>query len=145
MHASCEKKIKTHKCCSFCSFFVLLHFYHDAKKYKKIHRKELNKRRKEAFHFNMTLSRGAPLPTHTHTELTWHATMGTCRIKVWTDRVSAHRPPLLIYNSYPEGVMTFLIWNLTFKYFYHCTGTSFPTLYIHFQPETESLTPAVEI
>lgn len=113
---------------------------------KKIHRKELNKRRKEAFHFNMTLSRGAPLPTHTiiHT-LNWHTTMGTCRIKVWTDRVSAHRPPLLIYNSYPEGVMTFLIWNLTFKYFYHCTGTSFPTLYIHFQPETESLTSAVEI
>lgn len=128
----------------FC-FIALLPWCKEIQKKIKIHRKELNKRRKKK---RFTLTWHCLEVLHcppTHTELTWHATMGTCRIKVWTDRVSAHRPPLLIYNSYPEGVMNFLIWNLTFKYFYHCTGTSFPTLYIHFQPETESLTPSVEI
>lgn len=79
---------------------------------------------KRSVSLNMALSRGTPLPTHTstHTHTHTHWTdltpaMGTCGIRVWTDGVSAHRLRLLICNSYPEGVMTFLIWNLTFKYF----------------------------
>lgn len=69
----------------------------------------------------MALSRGPPLPTHTSTHkhtLNWPDTSyGNLWNKVWTDGVRAHRPRLLICNSYPDGVMTFLIWNLTFKYF----------------------------
>lgn len=115
-------------------------FNRDAKKWtiKSTETMSWIKRKKKHLHFKNTSSKGSSwIHPHVHTHCTdLTRDYGNLRLfnktimETESAHICIHRPPCLIYSSYLGEVQTFLLWNQTFKYFYHCTGTRFFLLYI---------------
>ena len=125
----------------YSAYFVLLHFYHDAKKWKTKQNKtkdshrnnELNKKEKH-FHFKNTSSKRFSMDPPVRPDTLYWPDTGLWKLKTITkpswNRWSQHTRTCKTSLTSLQLVSwrnrePFRYENQTFKYFYHCTGTRF--------------------